>query len=120
MALTAEQQVLVTGIAQRVAEMQSAVTRALPGNAGLHAEFKVGTPAPTTPAQAIALGRALEPLAKEYRTLLVGRGIDGAKVNHLAQMVATLEKLAAAVPAAEVPAAEVPAAGETRKAKKKS
>lgn len=119
MSLTAEQQLLMTSITERVAEIQSAIRRALPGNAALQREFHVGEPAPTTPAEAVALARALEPVAKENRQLLIGRGIDGAKMTHLASMATTLEKLEAAAPSAPAevePKVEV----EPKKGKKKS
>jgi hypothetical protein len=116
MALTAEQQVLMTGIADRVTEIQGAIKRALPGNAALHAEFKVGSPAPKTVAETLELGRTIAPLAKENRALLVGRGVDAMKITHLAQMIANLEKLAAQpAPAPVEPAASAPEEAEAPK-----
>jgi hypothetical protein len=116
MAISYEQQALLKQIVDRVGEIQAAVKAALPGNRGLHEEFRVGGPAPSTPAEAVALARAVEPLAREYRSLLVNRGVDAAKLAHLASMAQALEKLAAAAPPpAEAPAPEAPG----KKAKRK-
>lgn len=108
MGMSAEQQSLLNQINERVAEVREAIRRALPGNAGLHEEFRVGAPPAATPAEAIEAGRQLAPLAKEYRSLLIGRGIDQAKVAHLASMVATLERLAPAPVVEPAPAPEPP------------
>lgn len=123
-AITFEQQSLLNQINARIAEIQDAVKRALPGNKALHDEFKVGEGAPKTAAESIALGKYLEPVAREYKTLLVGRGVDGAKLTHLATMIATLEKLG--VPKAEEAAPKAEAAapaeadeGGAKKSKKK-
>jgi hypothetical protein len=96
--MTVEQQLLTKAIVERVGEIQAAVQRALPSNAALHAEFAVGEASPTRASEAVALARRVEPAAKEYRSLLVGRGVDGAKLTHLAQMAAALDKLLLATP----------------------
>lgn len=127
MALTYEQQSLMNQINQRVAEIQDAIKRALPGNKGLHDDFKVGTPTPSTPAEAVKLGREVEPLARENRSLLIGRGVDAGKVAHLAAMIGNLERLNAAQPAAPesapapvaAPAEDAPGEDAPKKGKKK-
>ncbi len=112
--LSAEERLLLDRIIERVTEIQDAVKRALPGNVDLQREFQVGEPAPQTPAQAVRLARAIEPLAQENRQLLIGRGVDGAKLKHLSAMAADLEKLSTAHPA-PAPEAAAPKKGKQKR-----
>ncbi len=117
--MTVEQQLLMKAIVERAGEIQTAVQRAMPSNKALHAEFVVGEAAPATAGEAVALARRLEPAAREYRSLLIGRGVDGAKLTHLAQMAATLEKLLAASPEASPAPAAATSAKPAKPARRK-
>ncbi len=96
MALTVEQASLLKAVNERIGEVQTAIKRAMPGNPQLHEEFGVGKPLPETPAAAIELAKRIEPLAREYKSLLLSRGVDAAKVSHLSQLTTTLEHAAPA------------------------
>lgn len=115
--MSAEQKVLLDLVNDRVAEMQHAVKVALPGNRVLHEEFRVGAPPATTPAEAVALGRAVEPAAREYRALLLNRGLDAAQLKRFERAVADLERMVAVEPLVEAPAPVVEESGAPAKKK---
>lgn len=94
---TPEQKALYEGIVALVAEIQTAARRAMPSNRELHQAFGVGMGA-ASPSEAVALARAIEPALREHRMLLIGRGVDGAKVNQLARQASALEALLARSP----------------------
>lgn len=108
MAITAEQQSLMTAITDRIAQFQDAAKRALPGNTALHAEFGVGRSVPPDPAGLVAFARDVVPAANEYRSVLLQRGIDAARIVHFGRMVADLERLVV-VPAPQPPTDTAPA-----------
>lgn len=118
MSVTAEQQSLMTAIVERIAKFQEVVRRALPGNTLLHEAFRVGAPEPSTAAEAAALGRAVEPAAREYKAILLQRGIDAASLSQFSRMVGELERLAAAAPAPAPAAAAEPEPVEKKAPKK--
>lgn len=132
MPISLEQKLLHDRIVERVATMQRAVKAALPGNAVLHAEFRCGDPAPTTPFEAVALARLVAPAAREYKALLVNRGVDMTTILSLGKAADDLARLLAVEPPSSEPVVAEPAApsddapapasdgkGGKRKAKKK-
>jgi hypothetical protein len=100
MPVTAEQQSLITALVDRIARFQEVVTRALPGNVTIREEFRIGAPAPTGAEETLALARAIEPAAREYKAILLQRGIDAASLSQFSRHVAELARLVAPVPAA--------------------
>lgn len=102
--MTAEKAHLMELIVERIDQMQRAVVAALPGNSVLHDEFLVGAPVPSTPREAVALGSKLSGPAREYRALLLNRGLDAAALAHFERALVDLHALIAAEP--EPPAAK--------------
>jgi len=123
MAVSAEQKVLQDSIQERISEIQAAIQKALPSAKPLHDEFRVGAPAPKSPDAVIALSRELGPVARQYKALLLPRGVDAAKLAHLTRLTDDLAKLVQAAPtaAAEKVApveSEPKKAGKSKKSKK--
>lgn len=120
--MTDEQRHLVALVVERVEQMQRAVVGALPGARSLHEEFRVGSPMPTSPAGIVALGRSVAGPAKEYRALLLTRGLDAAALARFERALVELETLgletqesAPTAPPAESPAADSPAPKRPRR-----
>lgn len=123
MPVTAEQKVLMELVLQRLAQMQQAVVAALPGNTSLHDEFLVGRPLPSTPPEVVRVGRQVAPAAREYRALLLNRGLDAAALARFGRALEELEALGEAPPPAPTASAEEtkkPAAPRRKSTRKKA
>lgn len=75
-----------------VEEIQGAIRKDFPSNSAIHAEFAIGQPWPSGVKGAIARGRFVAGAAPDYRTNLIGRGVDVTKVNRLSKALDDLEK----------------------------
>lgn len=120
--MTVEKAHLTELIVERIGQMQRAVVAALPGNTVLHEEFHVGTSLPATPREAVVLGRKLSVPAREYRALLLNRGLDAAALARFERALVDLEALVAVEPEPVVapPAAPVKKPAKKTKTKKKA
>lgn len=123
MSVTAEQQVLLELVIDRVEQMQRAVVAALPGATALHEAFLVGQPLPSTPAEVVQAGQRVAPAAREYRALLLNRGLDAAELARFGRALQALEALAMtdepSTPVAPEPASK-PAAPKRKSTRKRA
>lgn len=113
--MTVEKAHLMELVVERIGQMQRAVVAALPGNTVLHDEFQVGTAVPSTPRDVVVLGRKLSAPAREYRALLLNRGLDAAA---LVRFDRALVELAALIAAQPEPPAVLPVAQKEKSASK--
>ena len=85
-------QVLVKEIQREAGEIQAAVRKEFPGNAGFQSIFKAGEPLPQAPREVLALGALVATQAPEFAQNLIKYAINAATVKHLASLCAQLEK----------------------------
>lgn len=118
--MNAELVALTRAVGEEVAAIRRGIRQALPGNTGLHSEFGVDEALPAEPAALARVGLTLEPLAREYRSLLLSRGIDAARLKLFAERVATLARLAPEPAAEPAPPKGTRRGGPVRKRAKRS
>jgi hypothetical protein len=100
-------QVLMRDLQREVGEIQAAIRKEFPGNAGFQSVFQADSPVPSDPPRLLALGRLVAREAPDYAANLIKYAINAATVKHLSYLCDQLEKeLGGADPSSAARAAE--------------
>jgi hypothetical protein len=85
-------QVLIKDIQREVGEIQAAIKKEFPGNAGFQAVFKAQEPMPTGAHEVLALGRLMIKEVPDYAQNFIKYAINAATLKHLTGLCDQLER----------------------------